>query len=184
MILNSKNGYGIITKVFHWIIGSSIIYLLYLGATMVGLESGQEKWDQYATHKSIGIFVMFLTFIFYMWKSINKTPEYPDNHLKSQKILSSFVKNSLLLIMLLYPISGYLMSAGGGHNINLFGLGDLPLLIEKGQMLFGFEIGKTAKIFHEYLFYITISLLFLHVSGAIFHHFIKKDDVLKRMTYK
>lgn len=52
---------------------------------MVGLESGKEKWDQYATHKSIGVFVMFFAFIFYMWKSINKTPEYPDNNAKSQK---------------------------------------------------------------------------------------------------
>lgn len=81
--------------------------------------------------------------------------------------------------MLLYPISGYLMSAGGGHNINLFGFVEIPLLIEKGQILFGFEIGKTAKIFHEYLFYITISLLFLPKLSKKAPRFSQGDELLQ-----
>lgn len=184
MIKNTKQGYGILTKLFHWMIGPSIIYLLYLGFTMSGLENSPEKWSQYATHKSIGMLILFASVLFYIWRSFNKKPEAPKTMSESQKLISNIVKYSLLAIMFIYPLSGYLMSAGGGHAISFFGLFEFPLLIEKGQVIFGSEIGGIAKAVHGYLLYITGGLLVLHISGALYHHFIQKDDVLKRMTIK
>lgn len=184
MIKNTPEKYGIVTKLLHASIGSIIIYLLYLGYTMSGMENSPEKWGNYATHKSFGMVVLFLASFFYIWKLFNsKVDEAPAvNYLA--KILSKVVKLSLLTIMLLYPLTGYIMSSAGGHDIVMFDKISVPLLIEKGSMLFGYNIGDIAHSVHGYLFYITLGLLGLHILGALYHNFILKDDVLKRMTIK
>lgn len=184
MFKNSENGYGIVTKLFHWFIGPTIIYLLYLGYTMSGMEKSPEKWESYATHKSLGILVLVLSLVFYSWRLFNKKPKALKTMTRSQIIISNLVKYSLLSIMFLYPLTGYLMSASGGHKISFFGQFEVPLLIEKGQELFGQPINQIAHSVHGYLLYITIGLLVLHIGGALYHQFIKKDDILPRMTYK
>ena len=184
MLKNTPEKYGMITKILHASIGSIIIYLLYLGYTMLEMENSPEKWQEYATHKSFGMVVLFLVSLFYIWKIFNsKVDESPAvNYLA--KILSKVVKFSLLTIMLLYPLTGYIMSSAGGHEIVMFDKVSIPLLIEKGSTLFGYNIGDIAHAIHGYLFYITLGLLSLHILGALYHHFILKDDVLKRMTIK
>ena len=42
----------------------------------------------------------------------------------------------------------------------------------------------TAGLIHEYLAYTIIGLTVLHAVGALKHHFIDKDDTLKRMLNK
>ena len=94
MFKNTSEKYGIITKLLHVSIGSLIIYLLYLGYTMSGMENSPEKWGDYATHKSFGMIVLFLASFFYIWKLFDsKIDEVPAvNYLA--KILSKVVKFS------------------------------------------------------------------------------------------
>lgn len=183
MLKNSPNHYGLLTKVFHFGIGFSIIYLLYLGYTMTGMEKSQEKFALYAEHKQIGILVLVASVLFYIWRIFNVKPDDIPTTIKGQKFLSKLVKYSLLIIMFLYPLTGYVMSSAGGHPIKVFDH-EIPLLIEKGSTLFNIEIGSIAHTVHGYLFYITLGLLALHVFGALYHQFIIKDETLKRMTTK
>ena len=45
-------------------------------------------------------------------------------------------------------------------------------------------IKQVAHALHENLFYALALLLLLHAGAAIWHHCIKRDDLLKRMTGK
>jgi cytochrome b561 len=184
MFKNSLDRYGLITKILHASIGCLIIYLLYLGFTMTGLENSPEKWATYGLHKSLGVVVLVLASLFYIWKFFNKNPKEVGHLNGFQKALSKIVKFGLLVIMLFYPLTGYIMSSAGGHAIKLFDKWEVPLLIEKGATIAGYEVGGIAHSLHGYLMYATIGLLVLHIAGALFHHFIMKDDTLKRMTTK
>ena len=184
MLKNNIYSYGLITKILHASIGSLMIYLLYLGFTMTSLENSSEKWSVYGLHKSLGIVVLMLASLFYVWKFFSDPPKEVGHLNGFQKTLSKFVKFSLLIIMLLYPLTGYIMSSAGGKSIKLFDKWDVPLFIDKGTTIFGYELGGIANSLHGYLMYATIGLLLLHIIGALFHHFIMKDDTLKRMTTK
>ncbi len=183
MLFNKKENYGVITKLLHWSIAGLIMYLLYLGISMDGQER-EIRMQMMGTHKSLGVLVLGLSLVFYVWKIINKKPDQPVSNFRGQKFLSSATKGFLLLIMSLYPITGTLMSMAGGHTVSFFGYFDLPNVIEKGQVWFGFEVGKIAHTLHEGLMPALIALISLHVLGALYHHFIAKDDVLKKMTTK
>lgn len=184
MIMNTRKTYGLVTKLLHASIGALIIYLMYLGWTMSSMEDSPEKWTMYAEHKSFGMIVLMLATVFYVVKLCSLPMDNPDDSSHIQIFLSKLVKTGLLITMSLFPLSGYIMSSSGGHPIKVFDWFEVPLLVEKNATWLGFNVGEVAHSVHGILLWTTISLLVLHVGGALYHHFIQKDDTLKRMTTK
>ena len=94
-----------------------------------------------------------------------------------EKKLSHATHILLYLGMILVPVSGYLMSLSGGHEVKMFGL-HMPNIIEKDKV-----IGDITHEIHEILPYILLGLVVLHIAGALKHKFFEKpeNDVLNRM---
>ncbi|HVY53659.1 MAG TPA: cytochrome b/b6 domain-containing protein, partial [Gammaproteobacteria bacterium] len=82
---------------------------------------------------------------------------------------------SLYAMLIAMPISGWVMSAAAGRAPRWGNL-VLNLPIEKNESLSGLSFN-----IHYWLAIVIIVFVSLHVAAALFHHFVKKDDVLKRM---
>lgn len=78
--------------------------------------------------------------------------------------------------MFLMPISGVLMSILGGHEVNIFGLFTIPAAEEKNTSLAGFFYNL-----HGISAFSFVGLIALHIAAGLYHHFILKDNILKRM---
>lgn len=120
--------------------------------------------------------ILGLAFFFIIWRLVNPNPTLPNNMRTSEKLLARLVQSLLFLALLIMPISGLLMSTAAGYPPNYFGLYQVPMFMAKDLSL--------AKLFfsiHEISGNITIGLVLLHVFAALKHHFIDRDDVLKRM---
>jgi cytochrome b561 len=80
------------------------------------------------------------------------------------------------LLMFALPLTGWLITSAAGLPVSFFGLFVLPNLISSDQqsLLFYEEI-------HKWIGYGLIATLCLHTAAALKHHFINKDDILKRM---
>ena len=74
------------------------------------------------------------------------------------------------------PLSGWAISSAFGKPINFFNLVLIPDLIEKNR-----ELGVMLKEVHEQYGYLLMTIIGLHAAAALFHHFVQKDDILKRM---
>jgi cytochrome b561 len=75
------------------------------------------------------------------------------------------------------PLGGYLMSSFAGYPTSFFGLFTLPNLVETNE-----ELAKTFNYFHTELFAnIFLGLIAIHILGALVHHFIFKDNTLRRI---
>jgi cytochrome b561 len=175
MIKNSNEKYGIISKTIHWTITSLFLYMFYLASTMMGMEDSADKWAMYGEHKQFGVLVFILVLFRIGWIVANKNPEYPQKNSKWKKFLAKATHIFLYLIMLAFPISGYLMSMAGGHGISFFGMGVYDL-VGKSESL-----GELSHTIHSALEYITYAIVGLHVMGALYHHIIENDNVLTRM---
>lgn len=176
MIKSSTDSYGFIAKAFHWIIAAMIIGMLAVGFIMTAMEPAPTKFFIYGLHKSTGIIILALVFLRLMWRLYNPSPQLPRElsswHRRIGK-LSPIVLYSLLFLM---PISGYILSEAGGYPISVYGLFTVPNFIEKNT-----EISKLASMIHEYGAFIFIGILVLHLTAALYHHFILKNTVLQRM---
>ncbi len=177
--MNEENkSYNILSKLIHWVMALLILGLLFLGFYMDSVETSDYKYWLYAQHKSLGVLVVALVILRIIWHIIKRKPKHLGSHKKWEKIISGSTHILLYIAMFAVPLSGWAMSSSGGYAVNLFGL-ELPAIVQKDKAMF--ELFGEA---HEISAFALFFLIGLHMLGAFKHHFIDKDDTLKRMTAK
>ena len=174
---NTAEDYGLISKSLHWLIAMLIIVLLGLGWWMVDLTY-YDKWNTDALnwHRSLGICVGLLVLLKLVWISITKHPQTQSSLTAFEVLASHIVHKFLLLAMVVIPVSGYFISTSEGANVEVFNWFSFPALVEISE-----NTRDLAISVHYYIAYATLAVVVLHVSAALKHHFINKDDTLKRM---
>ena len=173
---NTLSSYGAVSKALHWLMGITFIHLIGVGLWMSDLESSDLKWFVYGLHKSLGVTILALVALRLIWRLINSVPRMPVDTTKWERNAARLVHFGLYALMFAMPISGWIMSSAGGHAVTFFDLFQLPAIVEKSK-----ELGNLAWNAHGYLGYVAIALIVLHTIAALYHHFIRKDDVLTRM---
>ncbi|PCJ48170.1 MAG: cytochrome B [Gammaproteobacteria bacterium] len=178
-IKNTNESYGSIAIAIHWLMALIIITLLAVGFTMTGMEDGDEKWGIYAIHKATGLIIIGLAIFRWIWLFINDKPKPLENWSKADIGLSHATKWILMLLMLIMPIAGLIMSLSGGHDVSFFGLFTIEGFAEKNEQLnhFFHEV-------HEIGGLVFAVVIVLHILAALKHHFYDKDKTLKRMFGK
>jgi len=180
MIKNTPLGYGVVAIFLHWIMALGILFLFGLGLYMVEL-SYYDAWYKGSLdlHKSIGVSVFILWCIRIIWRLLNVSPVVPEVNTTFEKFeqrAAHWMHLLLYLIMVLLMCSGYLISTADGRGISVFELFEVPAinaLIDNQEDIAG-EI-------HLILAWCLIVLVAIHSLAAIKHHFINKDDTLKKM---
>jgi cytochrome b561 len=175
-IKNTNNSYGTVAKIFHW-----LLFILLLGAVIggnidAGLPDGAEKTEMLNLHKSMGVLILLLVILRLGWRLINPLPHQLVTGW--QLSASIWTHRLLYLLMLAQPMSGCLMSQAAGKPIIFFGLFELPTLLSKNK--------AWAGVFHEAheIIWILLAVFALgHMLAALYHHFVVKDDVLRRMGF-
>lgn len=176
---NTATTYGWLAKLLHWGMAFLLIGLLALGLYMTALPDGDPKWAWYDLHKSLGALAFLLYLVRAVWRHLSPPPALPAGMSPAEQRLAHLGHHLLYLCMLALPITGYLDSSLGGYHLSFFGLFDVPMLLPKQP-----ELGELVEEIHGWLGYALIALLLGHVGAALKHHFILKDDVLRRMTFR
>lgn len=178
-IRNTEDRYGAVGVLFHWSIGILIMALAGLGLYMVTLPDAGfnlKKITLILYHKDFGMLVLVLAALRLAWRVGNVIPQ-PTEHLPNwQKIAARFVHLSFYALMFALPITGWLMSSAAGFPVSLLALFTLPDLISHNDYLFQ----RLIEI-HKWLGYGLIFFLLIHTGAALSHHFIFKDDTLRKM---
>ena len=110
------------------------------------------------------------------WRVMNPPPAYPNSMSKTLKALAHLGHAALYGLMIVIPLSGWLLSSAKGVQTVWFGVLPLPDLLDKDK-----ELGHLLHEVHEALNFVLLFLLAGHVAAALKHHWIDKDDILKRM---
>ncbi len=127
-------------------------------------------------HKSFGLLLLGLLVIRMTWRIINTSPCPPATHRIWEIRLSRLVHRLLYLLLLLTCASGYLISTADGRGIVFFGWFEVPALIS--------GIERQEDVAGDIHFMLAVAMMVLtasHVAGAFRHHFIDRDETLKRM---
>jgi cytochrome b561 len=184
MLKNSATEYGTFSKVMHWLMAAIIITLIGVGIYMADLPKDTDAQKQYAyqfygMHKSFGVIALLLIAVRLVWLRVSPSPALPAVFEGKERLLVEGLKKLLYLLMLIVPVSGYLMSNAGGYPINFFGLFELPALIGKSK-----AIGGVMHEVHEIAGFVILGVVVLHMAGAIKHRLKEKGserDIMQRM---
>ncbi len=102
---------------------------------------------------------------------------FPDSIKRSERILASLVKLLFYVLVSTLLITGYLITTASGQSTELFGWLKIPAVSR-----FSASQIDTMGWLHQYASYVLMVLVIIHVLGALKHHFIDRDETLKRMT--
>jgi cytochrome b561 len=173
---NTLTDWGSLARLLHWIIAVLLVLQFALAWTADEMpEESAQRLTLIVRHVSFGITVLALAIVRILWRFGNPTPAPPVGARRWEISISHATHGILYLLLLVIPISGFLMSAAHGDPVSWFGL-QLPALVSKGA-----AIGRPAHETHEILSNVLLAIVGLHVLAALKHHFITHNDVLRRM---
>lgn len=173
-VTNTENRFGIVAIGLHWLLAVLLIGLLALGLYMVYLPINLEKLKLYGWHKEYGLLVLPLVIFRLFWRLTNIMPRLS---LPLWEVVAArTVHWTFYGFMFAMPITGWLITSAAGLPASFFGLFVLPDLIAPSEKLM-----KLFQEIHQWLGYGLIVTITLHTSAALKHHFINKDDILRRM---
>ena len=152
-----------------------VIAMLIVGFVMVNIESSDQKWQMYSAHKATGLFVLSLIILRVSWILLNTKVQAPFNLPQWQRIAARWNHNLLYIMLFIMPSSGALMSLTGGHDIDFFGAFSVPHILNNK------EYSKIFWNIHVWSAFLLVATIAIHIAAALYHHFIRKDNVLMRM---
>ncbi|UIP92240.1 cytochrome b [Wolbachia endosymbiont of Anopheles demeilloni] len=169
------NKYSLGLRIIHWLMSALIIGMLCSGLYMKSLLISSEiKFSIYTIHKACGITVLGLTIVRIFFLVFTYVPPLPANFSRFVINVSKTIHFCLYALMVLIPLSGYVMSSASSKEIKYFV--HIPLLINENK-----ELASTANQLHSMLAYLMIVFITFHILGALKHTFIDKQNIFKRM---
>jgi cytochrome b561 len=175
-IRNTTVRWGSLAQLLHWVIVALIITQFVLANLEGDLPLGMAKLAMLARHKSVGITILALAIIRLIWRWTNPTPELPNTLRPYERVLAKFTHFMLYALLIAMPITGWIMSSARKFPVSWFSLIQLPDLVAPSRPLY-----EAMHETHEILAWTLVGVAVLHAAAAIKHHFILKDDVLRRM---
>lgn len=180
LIKNTLSRFGLFSKLLHWLAAILIIGLTWLGWYMVDLGY-YDKWYNASLHyhKSLGMLALALVLVKAGWHQYTPAPGPSAGLPGWERRAANLVHYVLWGMMVLIPVTGYLISTSAGKPVRIFDWFGIPALIEVDE-----ELRELAISAHYYLAYATLFLVAGHAGAALKHHFVNRDDTLKRMLWK
>lgn len=175
LIRDTTEGYGLVSRLFHWLMAVAIIAMFGLGLWMVGLDYYSPYYHAAPdVHKSVGMLLAIALVVRFAWRALNVKPD-DDDLAPLERAAARAVHWGFYPLLFALMVSGYLISTADGRPIDVFGWFSVPSPGENK----GLE--DTAGAVHEWLAYVVIALAVLHAAGALKHHLIDRGRTLTRM---
>lgn len=160
----------------HWLTALLVIVTFPLGIYMHGLQFSPFKLQLVSYHKWVGVTIFLLIVARLAWRISHAPPPLPDSIPVWQQRAAQGLHLLLYVLLLVIPVSGWLMSSAKGVPVVYLGLVQLPDLVGKDKGL-----GDVLEEVHEMLNFGLLGLVGMHVAAAFKHHFIDRDATLLRM---
>ena len=177
---NSQSEWGGVSKLFHWtmaalIIGSSIL-VLHINDSTWWFKSSPEIFIAYLSyHKAIGIIALVLVAGRILWRRRNPVPVTAPLTPFEHKA-STWTHRGLYTLMVAVPLLGWLSSSSFGRGVDMFGLFNVPPIWPEDKVMINVFYWS-----HFVLAWMLLIIIAVHAGAALYHHFKKRDAVLRSM---
>ncbi|MBX2839635.1 MAG: cytochrome b/b6 domain-containing protein [Gammaproteobacteria bacterium] len=176
--------YGDVAVVLHWLIAFTIIGLLAIGKYMTSLDEADPlRYSLTQWHKTFGILVLILVPLRLVWRLTHRAPAHPDDAPKWEHLAAALSHIGFYLLMIVVPMTGWIMVSASTLDIDtlLFNVIPWPHLPPFPELANKEFWEHRFHKFHELASTALIVLLLIHIAAALKHHWVNKDNVLKRM---
>jgi len=168
--------YGGVAQALHWLVAALVLSQFGLGWWMSDLPLSQLKFDLYQLHKSLGLTIFALVVVRLAWRLGHPPPPLPAGLPAWERTAARTTHALFYVLLLVQPLIGLVQSSAANFPVVVWGILPVPALIGNDEAL-----AETLVEVHETVAGVLLVLIALHVAAALRHHFLLKDDVLRRM---
>jgi cytochrome b561 len=176
LIRNSAERFGLVAKTLHWLTLALLIAAFALAVSMVNMPFSPRKLEFYSWHKWVGVTIFLVVLLRLGWRLANLVPPQPASIPQWQRRLAGLSHATLYAILIVMPVTGWIMSSALNLPVVYLGLVHIPSPFGVDRAL-----GEAMKVVHLSLAVALLVLVTIHVLAALYHHFVLRDDVLRRM---
>jgi len=181
MLHNTKSTWGWLAKTLHWVGALMIIILLAHGWWMTHMTPRPERLANYVWHSALGFDLLALTVLRLLWRWLNPVPDLPSDSKPWERVSAHGVHVGLYVLIFVASLAGWVTANTTRTPItrDLFGLA-FPNIASGVDR----SVRNIFEESHMMLAYVLGVVVLVHVAGALRHHLLKHNDVLRRMTWE
>ena len=171
--------YTLAARWLHWLTAALVAVLIVAGIWIRYFEPANEafKLRLYNIHESLGVIVFVLALIRLLNRYRHPPPPLPAGTPAFIHVASRLTHLALYALLLLMPIIGFLATNAWGFPLSVFGVLPLPVPLGKDE-----DLAKLLSLLHWSGAIAIIALIGGHLTGVIYHTFVRRDGLLQRMT--
>jgi cytochrome b561 len=160
----------------HWLSALAVAAAFALAWTRAGLDEPRPRAALMLVHQCAGLLVLALL-VFRVGVRLATWPARPRHDVpRPVRAIAFGTHLALYAALLAMPMLGWALANAHGHDVRLPGGASLPALVPVDP-----DLADTLESWHVGLSWMLLSLVALHASAALFHHFVRRDDVLRTM---
>jgi cytochrome b561 len=163
-------------KFFHWLIAALILVQIALGIAAVTWALSPAKLSLFVWHKSLGMLILGLVALRLLWRLTHAVPALPPGTPDWERTAAHASHFLLYVLLVAIPVSGWVLASASGIPFSIFWQIPLPAIVAVDK-----ETTEIAARIHFWLLAVFVPLLVVHIAAALRHHYVKRDDVLRRM---
>jgi cytochrome b561 len=157
--------------VLHWTVAVLVLAQIGLGfaADWLTRPLSDAMLDQ---HVRLGLLIFALMILRLSWRLSHRPPPMPVAVPRWRQRGARMVYLAFYLLLLLLPVTGYVLWAWTAPTLSFWGWGMVPILFTGGEDETWRSIAGYA---HEYGGYAVTALVILHIAAALHHQFVARD---------
>ena len=174
--MSQASRYHPVLVALHWFLAVIIVASLSLGAlVMVHLPNNMpRKSEALRNHFIAGVLILVLMALRYAIRQLSARPAAAGTGSPVLDALSFLSHRAFYILVLAQVATGLTMAV----QANLFGI----LFLHQGSLPHDFWIYE-ARVMHYVFSRALILLIALHIAGVLYHTFIRRDHLLRRMWF-
>ncbi|MEF7617516.1 cytochrome b/b6 domain-containing protein [Aquincola sp. MAHUQ-54] len=175
--------YSPIGVAFHWVMAGLMVVQLGYGWYLGWQPVGGDKYIGYQTHTEIGLTIMLLGTLRFLWRSQIGTPDTVDEASLSGRA-SHLMELWFYFSFFALPISGWVMWSTLPNDLPLSIAGVIPfpnLPFDQLSEALQHRLMQGAAKAHVWIVWITALAIPGHAGAAVLHYLVKRDRVLPSM---
>lgn len=174
---NDATGYGSVARLLHWLAALCVLAAWGLG---IGLDAVPKRFEPRTLwlHETVGLALLALVLVRLGWRIGGNPPPpaLPGPLARWSRPVVHGLHWLFYVLMIAVPVIGIVLTFARGQSLPLFGLAEIASPWPRDRAL-----ARSIKGVHELTAHLTILLATIHAAAALVHHYLLRDDTLRRM---
>lgn len=173
----SARSYSATAKGLHWLVVLLVAMQFVTAIVMPHIGRHTAPSSAVDLHFSLGILILVVMGVRFVHRLARPVPLEVNEARPIEQLLAKTIHRVFYLILLIGPFLGWASASSHGLNVNIFGIFRLPAIAEPGAVW-----GNQAGDVHALAMWTLAWLIGAHVAAAFYHHFVRRDGTLVRMS--